>query len=225
MAFEKADHLILNYQLLTSNQTFRIEGYIKRYRELVKFNPTDMLNPSSYQNTGSGYARGIDLFWRDNKTIRNADYWVSYSFLDTKRDYRDYPTVAIPSFASKHNLSVVYKHFVNSLKSQFSGTFSFASPRTYNNPNSTEFNGSLTPVYLDLSLSISYLATQNIIIYGSVTNVLGRENVFGYNYSNTPNNQGEFVGLANKLPAPRFIFLGVFITFSKDSTLNQLKSL
>ena len=225
LGFEKADHLILNYQLLTSNRTFRIEGYIKRYRDLVKFSPDDKFNPANYQNSGSGYARGIDVFWRDNMTIRNADYWVSYSYLDTERNYKDYPSRAIPSFASNHNLSVVYKHFVNSLKTQFSGTYTFASPRSYNNPNDSEFNGSVTPVYLDLSLSISYLAVQNVIIYASVTNVLGRENVFGYNYSNAPNDQGEFVGLPNKLPAPRFLFLGVFITFSKDSTLNQLKSL
>jgi hypothetical protein len=225
LGFEKADHLILNYQLVTSRQTFRIEGYIKNYRELVKFNPSNRFNPLGYNNGGLGYARGIDIFWRDNKTIKDADYWISYSFLDTERDYRDYPTKSVPTYASRHNLSVVYKHFVSSLKTQFSGTFSFASPRTYNNPNSGEFNGSLTPVYLDLSLSVSYLATQSIIIYGSVTNVLGRENIFGYTYSNGPDSQGNYVGLANTLPAPRFLFVGIFITFSKDATLNQLKSL
>ncbi|RLD22956.1 MAG: TonB-dependent receptor [Bacteroidetes bacterium] len=225
LGFERADHLILNYQRVTSKQSFRIEGYIKSYKDLVKFNPTDAFNPAGYSNGGEGYARGIDIFWRDNKTIRNADYWISYSFLDTKRDYRDFPTKSVPTFASKHNLSVVYKHFVSNLKTQFSGTFSFASPRTYNNPNSAKYNASMTPVYLDLSLSISYLATQSIIVYASVTNVLGRENVFGYTYSNSPDSQGTYVGLPNTLPAPRFLFVGVFITFSKDSTLNQLKSL
>ncbi|MCF6352391.1 MAG: TonB-dependent receptor [Cyclobacteriaceae bacterium] len=223
--FEKADHLILNYQVVNAKQTFRIEGYLKQYRDLVKFNPNEPLNPIAYTNTGSGYARGIDLFWRDNKTIKNADYWVSYSYLDTERDFRNFPTQAVPTFASTHNLSVVYKQWINSLKTQFSGTFSYASPRTYNNPNTAYFNAELTPAYVDLSLSISYLATQSIIIYGSVTNVLGRDNIFGYEYSATPNNQGTYVARANMLPAPRFFFVGVFITFSKDSTLNQLRSL
>ncbi len=223
--FEKADHLILNYQVVNSKQTFRIEGYLKRYRDLVKFNPNESFNPTAYTNTGSGYARGIDLFWRDNKTVKNMDYWVSYSFLDTKRDFRDFPTKAVPTFASAHNLSVVSKYWVNALKTQFSGTFSYASPRTYNNPNTPEFNAENTPAYIDLSLSVSYLATQNIIIYGSVTNVLGRDNIFGYEYSNNPNNQGTYVARANMLPAPRFLFIGVFITFSKNSTLNQLRSL
>ena len=223
--FEKADHIILNYQLITSKRTFRIEGYIKNYRELVKFDSSAPFNPLSYDNSGSGYAKGIDIFWRDNKTIRNADYWISYSFLDTERDYRDSPARSVPTYASKHNLSVVYKHFISSLKTQFSGTFSFGSPRTYNNPNNTAYNASLTPIYADLSLSISYLATQNIIVYGSITNILGRENIFGYTYSDVPDSQGTYIGAANSLPAPRFLFVGLFITFSKDATLNQLKSL
>lgn len=223
--FEKADHLILNYQVVNSKQTFRVEGYLKRYRDLVKFNSTNKFDATEYSNNGEGIARGIDVFWRDNKSIKNADYWVSYSYLDTERDYRDFPTRAVPTFASTHNLSVVYKQFVNSIKSQLSGTFSYASPRTYNNPNTSEFNSETTPAYVDLSLSVSHLATQNIIIYGSVTNVLGRENIFGYTYSNSPNNEGLYIGQANQLPAPRFLFVGVFITFSKDATLNQLKSL
>ncbi len=223
--FEKADHLILNYQVVNPKQTFRIEGYLKRYRDLVKFNPNEPFNPTAYTNTGEGFAKGIDVFWRDNQTLKNVDYWVSYSYLDTERDYRDFPTKAVPTFASTHNLSVVYKQWVEGIKSQLSGTFSYASPRAYNNPNTAEFNAETTPAYIDLSLSISYLATQNIIVYGSVTNVLGRDNIFGYEYSNNPNNQGEYVARANMLPAPRFFFVGVFITFSKDSTLNQLKSL
>ncbi len=223
--FEKADHLILNYQLINSKQTFRIEGYIKRYRDLVKFDPDNKFNPITYTNSGDGFARGIDVFWRDNKTIKNGDYWISYSYLDTERDYRDFPTNAVPTFASKHNLSVVYKQFVPDAKTQFSGTFSYASPRTYNNPNTDEYNGGKTPAYLDLSLSISYLATQSVIIYGSVTNVTGRENIFGYTYSNRPDDKGNYLGLATTQPAPRFLFVGLFITFSKDPTLNQLKSL
>ena len=222
---EKADHLILNYQWVSSTQTFRVEGYIKQYQQLIKFNPDQPYVANSYSNTGSGFARGIDIFWRDNKTIKDADYWISYSFLDTERDYQDFPATAVPSFASMHNLSVVYKHFVTDIKTQFSGTFTYGSPRAYNDPNSSDFNGGRTPSYVDLSLSISYLATQSIIVYGSLTNVLGRENIFGYTYSRTPNDQGSYVALANTLPAKRFLFIGVFITFSKDPTLNQLKSL
>jgi len=43
--FEKADHLILNYQVVNAKQTFRIEGYLKRYRDLAKFDANQPFNP------------------------------------------------------------------------------------------------------------------------------------------------------------------------------------
>lgn len=107
--YENADHYILNYQWMKNKRTLRIELYDKEYHDLVKNIPNLQNN---YNNLGTGYARGIDIFWRDKKTIPLADYWISYSFLDTKRDYHDFPIEATPSFAAKHNLSFVYKHWV-----------------------------------------------------------------------------------------------------------------
>lgn len=223
--YEKANHYIINYQFLNSNRTFRVETYYKQYKNLVKYDSELFYDPSVYKNSGSGFAKGVDLFWRDSKTIKNADYWVSYSYLDTERDYQNYPYAARPEFSSKHNLSVVYKHFVSALKTQFSGTYTFGSGRPYNDPNTTDFNAGITPQYHDLSLSISYLAAQNLIIHGSVTNVFGRDNIFGYEYSEQPNTKGFYDGRAITLPAPRFIFVGIFLTLSKQQTLNQMQSL
>jgi hypothetical protein len=55
--------------------------------------------------------------------------------------------------------------------------------------------------------------------------VLGRDNIFGYQFSNQPNNEGMYVSRPIRQAAPRFIFLGVFITLSKDKVNNQLPSL
>ena len=66
-----------------------------------------------------GFAKGIDLFWRDNKSIKSTDYWVSYSYLDSERDYRNYPTKAQPNFANTHNLSVVGKYFIEACNFQY----------------------------------------------------------------------------------------------------------
>ncbi len=63
-----------------------------------------------FSNDGFGYAKGIDIFWRQNQKIKNTDYWISYSYLDTERDFRNYTTAATPNFASTHNLSIVGKH-------------------------------------------------------------------------------------------------------------------
>ncbi len=142
--YERADHYTLSYQSAKNGRTFRTEVYLKDYRNLVKQNSDEFFLPESYNNNGSGYAAGLDLFWRDKKSIKNGDYWISYSYLDTKRDYRQYPELAIPTFASKHNLAVVYKHWFGKLRSLASVNYIYSSPRVYNNPNSEKFNGERT---------------------------------------------------------------------------------
>jgi hypothetical protein len=219
---EQASHFILNYQLIEDNRTFRAEAYYKHYDHLVKFPRQDFSNS---ENSGNGYATGFEVFWRDNRTFRNIDYWISYSYLDTERDYLNYPVGATPSFASAHNFSAVYKHFVPRLKTQFGATYSLASPRPYNDPNSNTFNGGRTPFYADLSLNLSYLPKNFLIIHFSCTNVLGRDNIFGYEFSATPDTNGVYAGRPVRQAAPRFLFIGVFITLSRDKTLNQLPTL
>lgn len=221
---EKANHFIANYQLVTDHKTFRIETYYKSYTQLVKF-PTG--NTALSTNEGTGFAKGIDLFWRDSETIKNVDYWISYSYLNTERDYLNYPYSAVPMFASAHNFSVVYKHFVPKIKSQVGFTYSYTSGRPYYNPNQSmdQFNTDRTPYYSDLSANIAYLPKNNVIIYASCTNLLGRDNIFGYEYSTASNSEGVYASRAIRQAAPRFLFLGVFFTFSKNKSINQLPNL
>ena len=210
---------------MKNNQTFRVEGYWKQYKDLVAFNPANPYLPDSYFNSGDGYARGVDVFFRDSKTFQNIDYWLSYSYLDTEREYRDYPNSAPPTFTSSHNLSAVYKHFITAIRSQIGFTYSFASGRPYNNPNNDNFNGERTPAYHDLSSNVSFLAKPNIIVYASITNIFSRENIFGYEFRSEPDSQGIYEGRAVTLPAPRFLLLGVFLTLTKSGTANQLPNL
>src|SRR5690606_7735399 len=104
---EQAEHFIANYQFISNNRTFRVETYYKRYFDLVKYIHAD---PNTLENTGNGFAKGFELFWRDNKSLKNVDYWISYSYLDTERDYLNFPVSSTPNFASRHNFSAVYKH-------------------------------------------------------------------------------------------------------------------
>ncbi len=219
---EKAEHVILNYQIVSNDRTFRVEAYYKKYYDLVKFVNAD---GSQLNNGGSGYAKGVELFWRDNKTFKRVDYWVSYSFLDTKRDYLNFPYLAVPTFASTHNFSFVYKHFIPSVKSQVGFTYSYSSPRTYFNPNNPAFNADVTPYYEDLSMNLSYLPKSWLIFHLSCTNLLSRDNIFGYSYSTVPDAQGVYVSQAVRQPAAHFIFLGVLITISKNKSINQLPNL
>jgi len=219
---EKAEHFILNYQVINDNKTFRIETYYKKYSDLVKFQDAA---GNLLDNGGNGYAKGIELFWRDNKTFRNVDYWISYSYLDTKRHYLNFPYAATPSFASTHNFSVVGKRFFSKLKTQVGLTYSYSSARPYNDPNTKTFNGGMTPSYQDLSANLSYLPKPFLIIHLSCTNLLGRDNIFGYQYATVANQDGVFQGKAIQQAATRFLFVGVFITLSKNKTTNQLQNL
>ncbi|NJN43117.1 MAG: TonB-dependent receptor, partial [Flammeovirgaceae bacterium] len=155
----------------------------------------------------------------------NVDYWISYSYLDTERDYLNYPGSYVPTFASKHNFSFVYKHFITTLKSQLGITYSYTSSRPYNNPNEVDFNSGRTPYYMDLSANISFLPKPYLIIHLSCTNLLGRDNIFGYQYSAVPDANGYYPGKPIEQPAKRFLFLGVFITLSKNKSVNQLPNL
>ena len=223
--YEKTAHYIFNYMYNAEGRTFRAEVYHKEYNNLVKFNTATPQYNSVYNNGGSGFARGLDLLWRDNKSIKNTDYWISYSYIDSKRDYRNYETSVTPSYVAKHNFSIVGKYWISSLRSQVGITHTFNSGRPYDNPNQNAFMNGRTKSYNNLSLSWAYLVSQQKILYLSVSNVMGSDNVFGYTYANNPDVNGQFARQAVTQPADRFVFVGFFWTISDNKKTNQLDNL
>jgi outer membrane cobalamin receptor len=222
---EKASHYILNYQYNKNGKTFRAETYFKDYRNLVKFDTETAIFNSNYSNNGSGYAKGLDLFWRDGKTIKNLEYWISYSYIDTERDYRNFPAQVTPNFVADHTLSIVTKYWISDLKSQVGFTHSFSTGRPYNNPNETQFMNGKTKTFNNLSFNWAYLLSPQKILYFSVSNVLAIQNVFGYEYANKPNDVGLFNRKEIIPTADRFFFIGFFWTISNDKKDNQLRNL
>jgi outer membrane cobalamin receptor len=211
---EKSNHAVMTWQYLTEFKTFRIEAYRKNYRDLVKYNQPLATNPLDYSNTGSGYAEGIDIFWRDKETFKMNDYWISYSWVNARRNYRDYREMAVPNYVSEHNLSVVYKRFFMPLRTYASVTYSFASSRHYHDPNFGGFMNATTKPYNDISLSLTYLMElfeKQSVLHLMVNNVAGFDNVFGYNFANTPNAEGKFESSPIKSPFKRQIILLVSI--------------
>ena len=223
--YEKTQHYIFNYMYNKEGRMLRAEAYFKNYADLVKYDANQPSFNSNYTNEGFGYAKGIDLFWRDNKTIKNLDYWVSYSFIDSERDYKNYTKEVTPSFIANHNFSVVTKYWCDKLKSQISATYSFNSGRPYNNPNTAEFMNEKTKSFNNLSLSWAYLLSQQKILFFSVTNVLNANNIFGYQYANTANINGQFQRQAITQPANQFFFVGFFWTISDNKKTNNLNNL
>jgi outer membrane cobalamin receptor len=222
---EKTSHYILNYMYAHNSQMFRAEAYYKGHSDLVKFDTDAVQFNSIFNNNGSGFAKGIDLFWRDNKTIKNLEYWVSYSYIDSERDYRNYEYSVTPNYIAKHNFSIVGKYWINSLRSQLGVTHTFNSGRPYDNPNEALFMNGKTMNYNNLSVSWAWLLSQQKILYFSVSNVTGSQNVFGYNYANSPGDDGLYVRQAITQPADRFFFVGFFWTISTDKKTNQLDNL
>ena len=190
LGYTKATHYIVNYQKNANNRIFRVEAFYKKYDDLVKTFPT-------YNNNGSGYAKGAELFLRDKKTFKNVDYWISYSYLDTKRDFQNYPEQLDPTFAAHHTASLVMKRFVTKWKAGFNATYTFATGRPYYNFlfNNTDYKYVIndqgrTPNYNSMGISAEYLpslgkknAKTFIVLFASVTNLLGQKQVYGYNYS------------------------------------------
>lgn len=205
--------------------TFRAEAYYKDYDDLVKFDTEMPIFNSNYTSTGSGYASGLDIFWRDNQNIKNMDYWLSYSYLDTERDYLNFQSKATPNFAPKHNFSLVTKYWVNDWRSQVGFSFTHASGRPYDNPNTAAFLAEKTKSYNNLSINWAYLISQQKILYFSVNNVLGFNNINGYQYADVPDMNGVYDRRAIRPPADTFFFVGFFWTISTDKRSNQLDNL
>jgi outer membrane cobalamin receptor len=215
VAPEWSEHYLLNYQYRKEGRSLRVEAYYKNYRDLLHFPANE---PWLADNSGSGYARGVDVFYRDQESIKYGDFWISYSFLDTEREYQNFPQAAMPNFAARHNLSVVYKHWIHDLQTSVGATYTLGSPRPYDDPNTPAFNDQRTPTYQDLSINASYLTElfgQFTIVHLSVTNVLGFEQSFGQRFSEQPDANGRFTSAAIRPPAPRFFFVGLFVSIGE----------
>ena len=231
--FTKATHYIAQYQKLNNNRTFRTEIFYKKYESLLKTSNAFSAQ-TAINNNGYGDAKGFEFFWRDKKTIKNVDYWISYSYLDAKRDFLNYPAEIEPSFAAKHTASLVAKKFVTSLKTQFNSSYTFATGRPYYdirydyvNNKYKIFDAGKTKDYNSLSVSVNYLpdigkanSKRFSVIVFSVTNVLGANNVYNYNYSYNGLNKQPITP-----PSKRFYYLGWFISFGINRTENTINNL
>ncbi|SEW16157.1 TonB-dependent Receptor Plug Domain [Chitinophaga sp. YR573] len=218
MDYMKATHYIASVQRITGNYTLRVEAFYKKYHNLVKTSPDT-------SNGGTGYAKGIELFWRDHKTFKNMDYWISYSYLDTKRNYLTYPYEVQPDFAAKHTFSVVYKYYVPSITTFFGATYSFSTGRPYYNPNLpvNKFMTQKTMDYNSLGLTVSYLTSIKkafTVFVLSVSNIGNFKQVYGYRYSADKLRREEITP-----NIPRFVYVGMFMNFGIDRRQDVINNL
>lgn len=223
--FLRADHYILTYQYISNKYTFRTQVFYKNYISLLK---TDATGTSAINTNGEGFAQGLELFWRDKKTFKNFDYWITYSYLDTKRNYNNYPIAAMPTFAANHSGSIVLKKFW--VKNMFGVNWSWnwSTGRPYYNPNksSNEFLSDKTIAYSSNNFSLNWLpklGKANTVVVVGINNVFNEIQIFGYNYSSRlKDSNGQLINSAVIPPAPRNFFLGVFFSWGVDRTQQNI---
>ncbi|MCW3103188.1 MAG: TonB-dependent receptor [Bacteroidetes bacterium] len=205
--YSKASHYIFNIQRVDDYHTLRGEVYYKKYDNL-----TSTLTDTS--NSGRGYAQGLDIFWRDKKTFKGVDYWISYTYLDTKRKWLNYPKEVTPPFAATHTATLVFKKFFTKLNLSTGLTYSYATGRPYYNPNNTDFMSDRTIDFHTVGVNAAYLRQIGrcfAVLAVSVGNVIGNEQVYSYRYS--------YDGMRRSAvgpPAKRFFFVGLFLSFGQD---------
>lgn len=228
--FEDATHYILQYQKIAHQRIFRSEIFYKKYDDLIKATG-NYGQLTAVNNKGFGDAKGIEVFWRDKKTFKNMDYWVSYSYLDTRRNFLNYPTEMEPPFAAKHTASVVFKTFLLPWKLQVNASYTFATGRPYYDfhfdDNTNKYiirEQGRTRDYNDLSLSLNYLpqigkkdAKSFSVFVLSVTNVPGFRNIYSYNFSADGSRK-----IAVVPASKRFYYLGYFVSFGIDRTQDAI---
>jgi len=218
LIYTQAAHYIINYQKKANNRLLRIEAYYKKYKDLVT---TEL----SVANGGSGYARGIELFFRDKRTFKDFDYWITYTYVDTKRKYLIYPFSLQPDYATPHTASVAIKRFFPDINFNANLSYAIATGRPYYNIQADAsgkqniLNNGTTKMYNQMNLSFAYLFTMfkkwkqkdfSGIGFG-VNNVFGSKQIFGYNYS-----YNGVIKTPVTLPATRSYYLGLFMSFGID---------
>ncbi|WPQ64552.1 TonB-dependent receptor [Chitinophaga sancti] len=223
LGYTKATHYIVNYQRQVRGTFLRVEAFYKQYEDLIKTMPT-------YNNSGSGYAKGIELYFRDKTSFKHLDYSISYSYLDTKRDYLNYPTALMPNIAANHTATASVKRFITQIGTGASLTYTFATGRPYYAiiPDSTGKayyikDQGKTNGYQTLDMSVYHLTTigkASAILYASATNLLGRTNISGYNYS-----YNALVKQPILPPAQRTFFVGLILNWGIDRRQDTIDNL
>ena len=185
-----ADHVILSMQYSTNSTLLRIEPYYKKYHHLP------LLSRGVYTADGYGTSRGLDFFVENHSLVSNLVTTFSYTYNDSERLYLDYTSLQTPNYASHHNLCLSLKYAIG--KTIIGLSESYASPRH-------DAVGD-TPYYNSVDVNLTWLVSPKVIVYTSLSNILGRTNIFRY----------EPDGTAVTATRDRFFYIGIFVSLKNN---------
>ena len=222
--FEQSIHNILNYEWSKKKKTIRFEIFNKKYENLVMSHELNCgldVCKNTLSNDGSGYSRGAEFFWRSDQTSDGVgeDIWIAYSYLDSKRKYKQYSNKIIPSFASNHKLTFIYKNtFKLSNGDGFNTSLALTGTSGYPYYNPITNQQFESDPYLSFDIGGSYLPQIDdgfMVVFFNISNPFGYRNSFGYNYIDF--DLTELDPPEEKLPSSlRSVFIGCFMFFSVD---------
>ncbi|MFA6677651.1 MAG: TonB-dependent receptor [Bacteroidales bacterium] len=209
---EKSFQNVLTYEykdIKNKNLHINLAAYYKKYNDLVLY------DDSGLNNGGHGYAGGFDIY-AAYYDVFGGMLTSSYSYIDSKRLFRDYPRLVQPSFVASNNVRLNYLKYSNKISTFFNVQYSYASGRPYSIPSESidDFMSNRLKDYNNLTLTIAHLTrvakTQTVIAL-SFINVLNTQHIQGYTY--LPNSEAvPIYPMFN-----RMVYLGVTFNFNHKS--------
>ena len=217
----QASHFVLSYDYeIDNNNSFRVELYHKGYNNLPL--EDDLIN---YNNNGHGYANGADIIFKGELPF-NVTGWISYGFIDTKRQWLDDEKLTNSSFDITHNLSVILKYNFSPMW-QIGLNFKYATGRPYTPVESSIYypaqdiyepvyganNSARYPDYKRLDVRLTHMnllfGKLFAIFYVEALNILDINNLHGYTYNRDYTKQHEIKSYFGR----RTIVVGTVVSF------------
>ncbi len=191
----EAKHLVLGSDLvLDQKSNVRCEIFSKWYSHLPH-----QIVAGEYNNDGYGYAYGVDFVAKGNLTEKFSG-WISYEYLNSKRNWMDFQSLAPSNYDVTHNLTLIINYqLTQSWDIGTSARFATGTPFTpvvssiYHKdldvyePVYGAVNSDRLQTYQRVDLRITHL-TQLFdkyftVVYLEGLNILNLENIFDYTYS------------------------------------------
>jgi len=175
---QRSWHAISGVSVEKDRYLFRLEGYYKRYSQLVREG-----SDRAFSSNGSGYSRGIDVFIKRNHPRYSG--WIAYSYLQSKREWLRAPALSPTRFDISNQLTFVGKADL-SLRWHLAFSYRYTTGRPYTS-SATTYLDSRVPDYHKADASINYLRSffpgNLTVFFLAVANVFNRDNIFDYRYS------------------------------------------
>lgn len=211
---ELSAHYILGFEReLSKDIFFRVEGFYKKYDNLVSEDPDRSIN---YLNSAERRAYGFDVFLQ-KKISGWIDGWITYSYIKVEQRINERSDPALfnrpeyatplgswylPEFDRPHNLSVILnfrlsKRWVLALSYTYSSGVLYTplesvdsytdgtSGETVYTPNFGEYNSARLESYqrLDIKLTMPFFGIKGFDFFIQAVNVFNSPNPSGVSYN------------------------------------------